>query len=113
MDVSFLQVSIFLTIGIAVIIFLTAKYHVHPFFALMIACIVVGLGVQLSVPEIISTMKDGFGNVMKSLGFIIVLGTTLGIILEHTGSTRAIANYILRRTGERHAPLAMSITGFV
>jgi len=113
MEVSFLQVSIFLIIGIAVIIFLTAKYHVHPFFALMIACIVVGLGVELRVPEIIGIMKDGFGNVMKSLGFIIVLGTALGIILEHTGSTRVIANYILSRTGERHAPLAMSITGFV
>ena len=113
MELSFLHVSIFLFIGIAVIIILTAKYHVHPFFALMIACIVVGLGVELRVPEIIGIMKDGFGNVMKSLGFIIVLGTALGIILEHTGSTRVIANYILNRTGERHAPLAMSITGFV
>ena len=113
MEISFLQVSIFLLIGIAVIIILTAKYHVHPFFALMIACIVVGLGVELRVPEIIGIMKDGFGNVMKSLGFIIVLGTALGVILEHTGSTRVIANYILNRTGERHAPLAMSITGFV
>jgi GntP family gluconate:H+ symporter len=113
MELSFFHVSIFLLVGIAVIIFLTAKYHVHPFFALMIACIVVGLGVQLPVPEIISTMKDGFGNVMKALGFIIVLGTALGIILEHTGSTTVIANYILNRTGQKNASLAMSITGFV
>ena len=113
MEISFLQVSLFLIVGIAVIILLTARYHVHPFFALMIACIVVGLGVQMPVPEIIGTMKDGFGNVMKSLGFIIVLGTTLGIILEYTGSTTVIANYILEHTGEKRAPLAMSITGFI
>ena len=113
MELSFLHVSIFLLIGVAVIILLTARYHVHPFFALMIACIVVGLGVQMPVPEIIGTMKDGFGNVMKSLGLIIVLGTALGILLEHTGSTTVIANYILKRTGERRAPLAMSITGFI
>jgi gluconate:H+ symporter, GntP family len=113
MEHSFVYVSIFLIIGIAVIILLTAKYHIHPFFALMIACIVVGLGVQLPVPEIIGTMKDGFGNVMKSLGFIIVLGTALGILLEHTGSTTVIANHILKRTGEKNAPLAMSITGFI
>jgi GntP family gluconate:H+ symporter len=50
---------------------------------------------------------------MKSLGFIIVLGTALGIMLERTGRTTAIANFILRRVGVRHAAFAMSITGFI
>jgi GntP family gluconate:H+ symporter len=50
---------------------------------------------------------------MQSLGFIIVLGTTLGVILEHTGSTRVMASWILKRIGEKKAPLAMSITGFI
>ncbi len=113
MELSFLQVLVFLLVGVGIIILLTARFHVHPFFALMIACIVVGLGVQLPVPEIIGTMKDGFGHVMRSLGFIIVLGTTLGVLLEHTGSTTVIANHILKRTGEKNAPLAMSITGFI
>jgi GntP family gluconate:H+ symporter len=50
---------------------------------------------------------------MQSLGFIIVLGTTLGVVLEHTGSTKVMATYILKRIGEKQAPLAMSITGFI
>jgi GntP family gluconate:H+ symporter len=50
---------------------------------------------------------------MRSLGFIIVLGTTLGVVLEYTGSTRVMANYILKKVGERRAPLAMSLTGFI
>jgi GntP family gluconate:H+ symporter len=110
---SFFQVLLSLTAGIAVIVLLTAKYRVHAFFALFLACFVVGLGVQLSVPEIITAMKDGFGNIMKSLGFIIVLGTTLGVLLEHTGSTRVMASFILRIVGERYAAAAMGITGFI
>lgn len=58
-------------------------------------------------------VKDGFGNIMKSLGLLIVLGTTLGVILEHTGSTRIMADYLLKLTGPKHAALAMSLTGFI
>lgn len=110
---SFLQVLIVLSIGIAAIVVLTARYHIHAFFALFIACFIVGLGVQMPGEMIIVSVKDGFGNIMKSLGFIIVLGTTLGVLLEYTGSTKVMAAFILRKVGERHAAFAMSITGFI
>lgn len=110
---SFVQVMIFLFAGIAVIILLTAKWRVHPFFALLIACFLVGLGVQMSFAGILNSIKDGFGRIMQSLGLIIVLGTTLGVLLEHSGCTKVMANAILRRTGEKKAPLAMSLTGFI
>ena len=110
---SLMQVVISLLAGIAAIILLTTKYRVHAFFALLIACFVVGLGVQMSAAGTITIVKEGFGNIMHSLGLIIVLGTTLGILLEHTGSTRVMAAYILKKVGERHATLAMSITGFI
>jgi len=113
MTTSFLQVLICLLAGIAVIIFLTAKYRVHAFFALMIACFVVGFGLQMPVTNLVNAMKEGFGNIMKALGLIIVLGTTLGVLLEYTGSTKVMADFILRKVGERNAALAMSITGFV
>jgi GntP family gluconate:H+ symporter len=113
MTASFLQVLICLFAGIAVIILLTAKYRVHPFFALLIACFLVGLGVQMPFANILTSIKEGFGRIMQSLGLIIVLGTTLGVLLEHSGCTKVMANYILKRTGEKNAPLAMSITGFI
>jgi GntP family gluconate:H+ symporter len=113
MATSFVQSFFFLLLGIAVIILLTARYRVHAFFALFIACFIVGIGVGLPVTSILSAMKDGFGRIMQSLGFIIVLGTTLGILLEHSGSTKVMANFIIKQTGERKAPLAMSITGFI
>lgn len=113
MNVSFAQVLIFLLAGIAVIILLTAKYRLHPFFALIIACFVTGLGVEMPLSEIVNTIKDGFGNIMKPLGMIIVLGTTLGVLLEHTGSSKVMANYILKKVGEKNAALAVSITGFI
>ncbi len=113
MAVSFIQLQISLLFGITIIILLTAKYKVHPFFALLLACLVTGLGANMQMAELIFTAKEGFGNILKSLGFIIVLGNTLGVILHSTGSTGVMAAYILNKTGKRYAALAMGITGFI
>ena len=113
MTASIFQVLLSLAAGIIIIILLTTKFQVHAFFALLIACFIVGLGVQMPFVGIINSMKEGFGNIMKSLGLIIVLGTTLGVMLEYTGSTRVMASFILKKTGEKRASLSMSITGFI
>src|SRR5690606_39065843 len=113
MSADFIQVIFFLLTGIALIILLTARLKVHAFFALSVACFVVGIGVRLPVGGMVTAMEEGVGHIMKSLGFSIVLDTTLGVLLEHTGSTGVRAEFILKKTGERHAPLAMNITGFV
>lgn len=113
MALSFWYTLLCLIGGIGLIVLLTAKYKVPAFFALLLSGLLVGLGVHLPFIEIISTLKDGFGNILKSLGLIVILGTTLGVILEYTGSTAVMAGYILTKTGEKHAAWAMSITGFL
>ncbi len=109
----FIYTLLCLLVGIAIIVLLTTKYRIHAFFALVLAAFVVGLGIQLPLATVITTIKEGFGNVLKNLALIIVLGTTLGILLEFTGSTRVMANYIIKKVGEKRSPLAISLTGFV
>jgi GntP family gluconate:H+ symporter len=113
MHTSFFQILICLLAGVGIIILFTTRFRVHAFFALIISSFVVGIGVQIPVNELITIIKGGFGNIMVSLGLIIVLGTTLGVLLEYTGCTQVMARYILKKVGERRAPLAMSITGFI
>jgi len=113
MNVSFPQLIIFLIAGIASIILLTVKFRVHPFFALIIACFVTGIGVQMPVAEILTLIKNGFGDIMSKLAIIIVLGTTIGVLLEKNGSTRVMANFILKLVGQKKSSLAISITGFI
>lgn len=112
-QVSLPHLLLSLTGGIAVIMILTARFRLHAFFALLIACFVVGISVGMPAQTILSHIKEGFGHVMKALALIIVLGTALGVLLEKSGSTQVMAEWILRRTGERKAPMAMGITGFV
>jgi len=113
MSHSFSYILAFLVAGIGLIVILTTKFKVPAFFALFFACLLVGLGIGMPLTEVVSVMKDGFGSILKSLGLIIVLGTTLGLLLEYTGSTAVMASSILKILGNKFAPMAMSITGFI
>jgi len=113
MNVSFLQVIISLLAGIIFTILLTVKFRVHPFFALIIACFITGLGVQLPFSEILSLIKNGFGDIMSKLAIIIVLGTTIGVLLEKNGSTNVMAASILKLVSQKRSSLALSVTGFI
>ena len=113
MDHSFGYIIAFLAAGIALIVILTTKYKIPAFFALFFASLLVGLGIGLPLTGVISLIKDGFGNILNSLGLIIVFGTALGLMLEHTGSTTVMASSLIKKLGDKHTPLAIGITGFI
>ncbi len=102
-----------LLLGILIIIILSTRYKMHPFFSLSIACIITGLLGGLSFTEILLTMKEGFGKIMSSLAFIIVIGTALGMTLQASGATFVMSETILKFVGARRSVLATSVTGFV
>jgi GntP family gluconate:H+ symporter len=50
---------------------------------------------------------------MGSIGFLIIFGAIIAGVLEKSGAALSIANYLLSKTGEKRAPAAMGITGFL
>jgi GntP family gluconate:H+ symporter len=112
-SISLIQSISGLLAGVGLIVLLTARFRVHAFFALLLGAILTGCILQLPFSTILTAVKTGMGNIIGSLGLLIVLGTTLGLILEQSGSTTVLANYILRRTGTGRAALAMNIIGYL
>ncbi len=108
----FIIIASFL-ISIVLIILLTARFKVNAFYVLILVGIGMGLVSGLSPEKVIQVLKEGFGNTLASIGLIIVFGTTLGLVLEKTGAAYTMAEYILKKVGNKNAPLAMTITGFV
>jgi GntP family gluconate:H+ symporter len=113
MATSFAYLFACLLAGILFIIILTVKFRIPAFFALIAACFLVGLGAQMPLTDVLNDVKDGFGNIMKSLGLIIVLGTTLGALLEHNGSISVLSGFIIRKMGKKYIALSMNIIGFI
>ena len=102
-----------LVASISFIVWATAYMKLNAFFALALAALLVGVLSGLPLPSIVSTLKVGFGHTMEKIGLLIILGTTLGLILEKTGATTSMANAILKLVNENNAPAAIALTGFV
>ncbi len=104
-----------LVIGVVVIFIIvaTVKFKMHPIFSLTIAAIASGFMLGLAPQEIMSTLGDGFGKTLSSIGLVIAFGTVIGIYLEKTGSTQVLANSILKLIGLKRSPLAINLAGFV
>lgn len=97
----------------ALIVIATAKFNVHPFLSLLGAGVIMGLISGLGVDTILSKLTEGFGSTLSSIGIVIAFGTVIGTFLELSGGAQSMASFILKIVGEKRAPLAMSITGFI
>ncbi|MDR2490461.1 MAG: GntP family permease [Spirochaetaceae bacterium] len=100
-------------ISLAFVLAAIIKFKLHPFFALIFGGIIMGLISGLPLAKIASSLSSGFGNTMGGVGIIIVLGVVLGELLHLSGATEQIAATMLRMTGDKRAPLALNLTGFI
>lgn len=99
--------------SIALIVWCTARWRMNPFLALFFVALLLGMVARIPLEKIVDVLKEGFGETMKKIGLVIILGTVLGVFLERSGATLRMANYILGKVGESRAPAALSITGFL
>lgn len=89
------------------------KFKMNPFFSMITASLLVGVAVGMDLPVVVSSVTGGFGNVLGSLGIVVALGALLGALLAEAGATDSLANGMLNVVGDKKAPLAMNLTGFV
>lgn len=109
---STVTVSILVLASIIAIILLTSTLKLNAFVSLFLVSVFLAIA-TLPAGTIVASIKEGFGNTMASIGFLIIFGAMIGVILDRTGGTLSIANYILSRTGEKNSPRALGITGFI
>ncbi|UCH11793.1 MAG: GntP family permease [Fidelibacterota bacterium] len=99
--------------AIVCIILLISLLKVHPFLALIVASLGVGLVVGMPLQDILLSITNGFGGLMGYIGLVIVFGTIIGTILEKSGGALKMADIILRIVGYSRPAAAMSIIGAI
>ena len=108
-------------VSIAVLLVLIIKLKLEPFIALIVVGLLTALAAGLPVGTIVgsaqkasdSLLEKGFGSILGHITAIIGLGTILGSILERSGGAKVLTGALLRSFGEKRAPLAMGVAGFV
>jgi gluconate:H+ symporter, GntP family len=99
--------------SIIAIILLSTKGKFNIFFVLLLVATLVGFAAGFDGEKIINLLKKGFGATLEKIGLLIILGTTLGSLLDKSRATLSLANYILTKTGEKNAPIAVVLMGFI
>ena len=108
-------ISTLLLFAAAIILMVVAiaRFKVHPFLAILGAALL--LAVLLGVPftDIPDVIGKGFGGVFSGIALVIIFGTLIGSVLEHTGGAVALARAVERVVGKRHPRLAMMLIGWI
>ncbi|MDH3245496.1 MAG: GntP family permease, partial [Saprospiraceae bacterium] len=110
-----------LLIGIATVVILITVVKMHAFLSLMLASIVVG-ALSSSLPgeegsyhlvQAVELSMTEFGVIAGKIAFVIALASILGVALTLSGAAERIVIRFMDLFGERFAPAALLLSGFV
>ena len=99
--------------GIALLLFCILYLKVHPFIALFLASIFVGIFSGMPQEQIVSELQKGMAGTLGFVAGVVGLGAMFGALLEHSGGAYALADFLVAKGGEKGAPWAMAFTGFL
>jgi gluconate:H+ symporter, GntP family len=102
-----------IAISVVLVVLLTAVFKIHPFLSLLLGAFFIGITSGMPLGDVVESVNDGFGGLMKGIGIVIVAGTIIGVILEKSGAAYRMAEVVLRVIGNKRPQLAMSIIGYI
>lgn len=107
-----LLIGIFV-LSIVVLLLLIIKFKLNAFVALLVTSYATGLLVNMPLNEIADTVTNGFGGTLGGIGLVTGLGVMLGKFMYESGGIESISNRILKAFGEKKAPVAVALSGFI
>ena len=110
-----------LLIGIVAVVVMISRLRFHPFIALMLSAILVGL-ISSELPGLgdkqhlvwaVELPMQEFGIVAGKIAWVIALAAIIGTALMQSGAAQRIVNWLIASLGEKRAAVALLISGFV
>ncbi len=104
-----------LVASIALVVVLVAWCRLHAFFALLLGALAVALlGIGDKSPgALVELVLAEMGALVGRIGFSIAIAAVIGAALMESGAADRIVRTALRVFGERRAPVALLVSGFV
>jgi Gnt-I system low-affinity gluconate transporter len=100
-------------LGIALLLFLVIQLRIQAFLALLIVSLFVAIAGGIPLNEVAQTLQDGMGSTLGFIAIVVGIGTMLGEMLRVSGGAEQLAQTLVKRFGEKRAPWALGLTGFI
>ncbi len=99
--------------AVVLLLFLIIKLKLHAFVSLVLVSLLVAVAAQVPLDDIVSTLTSGFGSTLASVALLVGLGAMLGRLLDFSGGAQVLADSLVRRFGEKRAPLALGVAALL
>lgn len=99
--------------AIALLLVLIMKFRVHAFLALILVSLLTAVATGIPAADLVPTLQSGFGSTLASVALLVGLGAMLGRMLEISGGAQVLTDALIRRFGEKRAPLALSVASLL
>lgn len=96
-------------ISIVAIVALILVMRVEPVIALVVGSLYLGLAAGLGFEKTITTIAQGFGDIMAEVGLLIGFGVLLGSLLHELGALRKVVERLLGALGAHKLPYALAV----
>lgn len=95
--------------GIALILLLIIKFKLHAFITLVLVSFLTAIVAGIPLGAVYDVAMQGFRSTLGDVGILVGLGAMLGKLIESSGGAQVLADSMIRRFGEKRAPIALGV----
>ncbi|WP_182112305.1 MULTISPECIES: GntP family permease [unclassified Actinotalea] len=99
--------------AIALLLFLIIRLRLHAFLALILVSLLTAFATGVPAGAVVDVLTSGFGTTLGSVALLVGLGAMLGRMVETSGGAKVMADTLVRRFGEKRAPLALGVASLI
>lgn len=99
--------------AVLLVVVLIARLKLHPFLALAICALGLGLAGGLPVKQVLGAFGKGFGETLANVGTVLALGAMFGALLGASRGAERVADVMIGMGGPRLAPWTMAFVAML
>jgi gluconate:H+ symporter, GntP family len=107
------RLILYALIAVVALIVLIARVKLHPFIALIVVSLAMGIVGGMQPLAAVKAFQDGVGATLGFIAVVVGLGTMLGKIMAESGAATRIARTLIDLFGERRVHWAIMLVGFI
>ena len=104
---------LFAFLAVVALIVLIARFKLHPFIALIVVSLALGVAAGMPLGSVVKAFTDGVGAILGFIAIVVALGTMLGKMMAESGAATRIATTLIARFGESRVHWAIMFVAFI
>jgi len=107
------RLLLFAASAVVALILLIARFKLHPFIALVVVSLAMGIAAGMPPLGAVKAFQDGVGVTLGFIAIVVALGTMLGKMMAESGAATRIATTLIAMFGQQRVHWAIMIVAFI